>query len=131
MSGYRSNSGKLRLSLISPWAQEGLARVLTFGAQKYAAHNWAKGLSFSETIDSLERHLAALKRGEDIDPESKLPHVDHIQCNAMFLSHYMALPEYRAFDDRWKRGGGRTRQAKDTRRRKRAHRVRRGRSASR
>lgn len=131
MAGVRFNASKPRLSLVSPWAQEGLARVLTFGAQKYAAYNWAKGLSYSETIDSMERHIVALKRGEDIDPESGLPHIDHIQCNAMFLSHFMALPEYRAFDDRWKRGGERTRRAKDTRRRKRAHRVRGRRSASR
>lgn len=98
--GLRSNEGKPRFSLISPWAMEGLARVLTHGAQKYADHNWRKGLSWQETIDSLKRHLAAFERGEDIDPESGLPHVDHITCNATFLSEFQKLG--RGTDDRWK-----------------------------
>lgn len=98
--GLRSNEGKPRFSLISPWAMEGLARVLTHGAQKYADHNWRKGLSWQETIDSLKRHLAAFERGEELDSESGLPHVDHITCNATFLSEFQKLG--RGTDDRWK-----------------------------
>ena len=98
--GFRFNAGKLRLSLSSPWADEGLAAVLTYGANKYAAHNYRKGLSWSETLDSLKRHLSAFIKGEDIDPESGLPHIDHIACNAHFLSHFQKLGS--GVDDRWK-----------------------------
>lgn len=98
--GFRLNAGKLRLSLSSPWADEGLAAVLTYGANKYVAHNYRKGLSWSETLDSLKRHLAAFIKGEDIDPESGLPHIDHIACNAHFLSHFQKLGT--GVDDRWK-----------------------------
>lgn len=101
--GLRFNKDKAyRPELLSPWAIEGLSAVLAFGAKKYASWNWAKGLSWSETLGSLLRHTLALMRGEELDPESGLPHVDHILCNAMFLSHFTKLEQYRKFDDRWR-----------------------------
>jgi len=91
---------KPRMDLLDPWAMEGLAQVLTFGAQKYAAHNWRNGLGISRCIAALHRHLAAIQRGEDVDPESGLPHIDHLGCCWMFISNYMKTrPEQ---DDRWK-----------------------------
>lgn len=81
-------------------ALEGIAHVLTFGARKYVSNNWRGGISYSRIISSLLRHLAAIQRGEDVDPESGLPHIDHVGCNAMFLSFFMKhRPE---LDDRWK-----------------------------
>ena len=101
--GSRFNKDKsFRPELMSPWALEGVSAVLAFGAKKYAADNWAKGLSWRETMGSLLRHVLALLRGEDTDPESKLPHVDHMLCNALFLSHFMKLKQYKKFDDRWR-----------------------------
>lgn len=101
--GLRYNEDKPRHSLISAWAMRGLAAVLTFGAKRYAEHNWRKGLSWAETIDSLERHLEAFKRCEDLDDGPKgsgLPHIDHVLCNAMFLSEFFHLK--RGTDDRWR-----------------------------
>lgn len=105
-TGLRYNKGKPRHSLISPWAMEGLAKVLTYGEKKHTtpeasgADNWRKGLSWRETIDSLKRHLTELEKGNDIDEESKLPHIDLLQCNAMFLSEFFHLK--RGTDDRWR-----------------------------
>lgn len=97
------DGSKPRLDLLDPDALEGLAKVLTFGAQKYAANNWRGGFKYGRTIAALLRHLQALQRGEDIDPESGLPHIDHIGCNWMFLSFFMKHPElYQDNDDRWK-----------------------------
>lgn len=106
--GLRYNAGKVRMSLISPFAAEGLAAILTYGEKKYAAWNWAKGLKYSQTIDSLERHLAAFKKGEDLDPESGLPHIDHVAANVMFLSHFQKCDHYDdgGFDDRFKAMAG-------------------------
>lgn len=80
------NEGKLKWSLVSWKALEPMVKVLMFGANKYEIHNWKKGLSYSTISDSLQRHLNAFMEGEDNDPESKLSHLGHILCNAMFLS---------------------------------------------
>jgi len=101
--GMRFNEAKARMDLIDADALQGLAEVLTFGAKKYAAHNWRNGLSYSETLGSMLRHIAAIQRGEDIDPESGKPHIDHIGCNWMFLSNFTKHPEmYTGFNDIWK-----------------------------
>jgi hypothetical protein len=81
----RFNSGKAQYSLIDLHALEQCARVLEFGAKKYARNNWKKGLPLTQILDSMLRHIAALSSGEFIDPESGLPHIGHIQCNALFL----------------------------------------------
>jgi hypothetical protein len=85
--GNRNNQGKPQWSLVDFPSLEGTVRVLEFGAKKYAPHNWRKGLPTTEICDSLLRHTFAYLNGEDNDPESGLSHVDHIQCNAMFLKH--------------------------------------------
>lgn len=87
-SGARFNAGKAQLSLILE-AQQGLteaARVLEFGAKKYARGNWHKGLSHTRICDSLLRHLTSYLSGEDVDPESGCKHVGHILVNALFLA---------------------------------------------
>ena len=85
--GTKHDQGKPMLNLIDPQAIEGLAAVLTFGAKKYAADNWRGGINNSRLIASLLRHLFAIMRGEMVDPESGLPHIDHVGCNWMFLSN--------------------------------------------
>lgn len=83
----RYNNGKVKYSMIDLTCLEPCAKVLEFGAKKYARDNWKKGLPLSEVLDSLLRHVAALQRGEFIDPESGLSHIGHIQCNALFLGN--------------------------------------------
>tara|TARA_R110000822_G_scaffold125716_4_gene260639 strand:- start:5852 stop:6265 length:414 start_codon:yes stop_codon:yes gene_type:complete len=128
MAGDRFNTGKLKWSLVSWKALAPMVRVLMFGAHKYTtfkrddgsiakgdqiskedskglevvtsgANNWKKGLKCTEVTESLQRHLNAFIDGEDNDPESKLSHVGHILCNAMFLS-YMSMFK-KDMDDRY------------------------------
>lgn len=96
--GLRFNEGKLRFDLTHPVANEGLARVLTIGANKYAERNWEKGMKWSKVVASLKRHLHAFESGEDFDKESGELHVNHILCNAHFLSAYYKIAPQ--FDDR-------------------------------
>lgn len=100
----RFNTGKLKWSLVDFTALGPMVEVLEYGAAKYEAHQWKKGLPVTETCDSLMRHLFAFMGGENNDPESGKPHVGHILCNAMFLSYMLQnKPE---FDDRSLRGCG-------------------------
>ena len=88
-TGVKHDEDKLPLDLLDPVALEGLSRVLQFGAKKYAAHNWRGGISYSRLTAALMRHTFAILRGEYTDPESGLPHIDHVGCCWMFLSHMM------------------------------------------
>lgn len=110
----RFDTGKAQLELISPIAMVGLAKILTFGAKKYAPNNWRKGMSWSRCIGSLKRHLAAFEAGIDLDYDENcegckagtclnhtgLLHIDQILCNAMFLSEYART--HKELDDRYK-----------------------------
>lgn len=88
-TGLKFDQDKPRMDLLDAAALEGLAQVLTFGANKYAAHNWRNGLAYSRLIAAMLRHLFAIQRGERVDPESGLPHIDHVGCCWMFLSNQM------------------------------------------
>lgn len=86
----KHDTGKVRLELLSVPAMEAIAEVMTFGAKKYAAHNWRKGFEWSRLFGAALRHLFAALRGEDKDPESGLPHLAHAGCCIMFLlEHYL------------------------------------------
>lgn len=104
MIGDRKNTGKAPISMVleAKHALIGVAQVLGFGAAKYARGNWRKGLKHTTTADSLVRHLSAYLAGEDLDPESGLPHVDHVLANALFLAeHFRTHPN---LDDRSSEG---------------------------
>lgn len=67
-----------------------IAKVLDFGAKKYAAHNWRKGMEWSRLIASSLRHITSFNDGEDKDPESGLSHLAHAGCCILFLLEYEA-----------------------------------------
>jgi len=77
---------------------EDCARVFEYGMRKYAAWNWARGQAWSIPIGSAMRHLVAMARGEENDPESGLPHRGHAACNLVMLAWY--AQHYQAGDDR-------------------------------
>jgi dATP/dGTP diphosphohydrolase len=105
-AGYKvsmDDPNKVPLTLVWPGFVAGIARVLRFGARKYARGNWMRGMSFSEVLDAMKRHIAKIELGEDIDPETGESHLYHLGCDAMFLSYYQngeRSAEYAAFDDR-------------------------------
>lgn len=80
------DSDKPRMELLPTAPLVGVAQVLTFGARKYAGHNWRKGFDYSRLIGASYRHLSSFNDGEDLDPESGLSHIDHAICTLMFLS---------------------------------------------
>ncbi len=97
-SAVRFNQNKIRYDLLPAFAQEQYASVLTFGAKKYGDHNWKKGMQWTTVLASLERHLEAIKKGEDYDKETGFLHSAHVMCNAGFLTEYYKI--YPQGDDR-------------------------------
>lgn len=80
--------GKPRPELIAPEMIEALGTILGFGAVKYAARNWEKGMDWSRCYGALLRHLNAWWSGEDLDPETGESHLWHASCCLMFLVAY-------------------------------------------
>lgn len=97
--GVKYDSGKIRTDLLSTLAMEEVAKVLTYGAQKYSADNWRHGMSWRRLIGASLRHLFAFMRGEDNDSETGLSHLAHAGCCIMFLLEYQLTRN--GSDDRW------------------------------
>lgn len=90
----RYNQGKPKWSLVHFKSLEPMVKVLMYGANKYAKDNWKNGLDRQEILDSMQRHLAALIDGSEIDPESQEHHIGHIMCNCMFYSFFNVRGEH-------------------------------------
>lgn len=91
MSEFKKfDEGKPRMSLVPPWAIEGVARVMTHGEKKYDACNWLNPTKWSKFLDPALRHVNALEKSEDID-ESGLPTVYHAIAELMMLATVMEL----------------------------------------
>ena len=87
-SGVKFDAGKLPYHLIAPEVLESLAKVLDFGAKKYAPRNWENGMSWSRVFSALMRHMWSWFSGEDKDPETGFSHLEHAACCIMFLVAY-------------------------------------------
>lgn len=84
--GMKYDAGKTRWDLVVWGIVEGIARVLTFGAKKYAPYSWRGVPDAKERYwSALMRHLIEWRQGEWLDPESGMPHLWHAACNLMFL----------------------------------------------
>ena len=88
----KEDAGKLRWSLL-PWRQlEVLVQVMEYGAtKKYAPGSW-RHVENGEAryLDAATRHLAAIHKGEHINPENGLPHLACAACSCLLaLAHRM------------------------------------------
>jgi hypothetical protein len=79
-----------------------LIKVGQFGELKYDTYNYLKGLSISDTLDALKRHLMKYESPyeSDIDEESMQNHLAHVAWNAIVALHmHKTRPD---LDDRYK-----------------------------
>ena len=97
--GIKFDAEKVRLDLVSTLAIEEIAKVLTFGAKKYDAHNWRHGMDWTRLIRATIGHVFAFMRGEDNDSETGLSHLAHAGCCIMFLLEYQITGN--GSDTRW------------------------------
>lgn len=85
-TGSKHDSGKPLMGAVPPNALLAVAKVLTFGAQKYGRDNWQQ-VENAETryMDAALRHINAYQCGEQLDPESGENHLAHAVCSLMFI----------------------------------------------
>lgn len=81
----KHDDGKPRWDLLPFDALEEVAEVLEYGARKYAARNWEKGMAWGRLLRAAIGHLASWAKGKPRDDESGLPHLAHAACNVLFL----------------------------------------------
>lgn len=85
-AGIKHDADKPRMDLLPFNALEEVAKVLTFGAEKYAENGWQKvDHAESRYRAALLRHYCADQRGEKYDKESGLLHAAHMATNAIFI----------------------------------------------
>ena len=82
------SEGKPGVDQIPPQVLLELGRVYEYGQKKYGRDNWLKGTAWSEFYGSALRHVLKWWGGEDIDPESGLPHLSHAMWNIVALEHF-------------------------------------------
>jgi hypothetical protein len=98
----KHDDDKPRYDLL-PWeGLEEVAKVMAFGANKYAAHNWRKGLEWHRLARATIGHVVLWLRGEDNDPESGLSHLGHAGANVLMLLTLVLTKT--GTDTRWKKG---------------------------
>ena len=84
--GTKHDSNKIDLSLVPRVLMEAVAQALQFGEGKYGRYNFRRGFPNHRLIAACLRHVLAYQDGEDLDPESNLPHLAHATaCIAMLL----------------------------------------------
>ena len=84
------DTGKPRVDLVEPTFILGIARILTYGAEKYAPGSWKTNVKdpTNRYYAAAMRHLLAYKRGEIADTETGELHLYHAACNLMFLAYF-------------------------------------------
>lgn len=88
-AGLKYDQEKLDWTLLPSEALDDVIRVMDYGRKKYARDNWRYvSDGYRRYLAAAYRHIAAIHRGEQIDPESGLPHAAHAVCCLMFLNYF-------------------------------------------
>jgi hypothetical protein len=82
--GRKFDEGKTQWSLLPTEAIEAIAKIMMFGAKKYAPGNWKNVEPPMRYIDACYRHLDAWLRGERNDSETGNSHLWHAGCCLVF-----------------------------------------------
>jgi acetone carboxylase gamma subunit len=83
--GKKYDGEKPRMYLLPPKSTQEVAKVLTFGAQKYDEDNWKKLANLQNRYTGAAlRHIFAIMDGEDLDPETECYHEAHAICCLLF-----------------------------------------------
>ena len=99
LQSFQEGNDYALLDFLATVELDDAVKVFEFGAQKYAAWNWAKGMAWSICFGCCLRHAqAALWYERAIDPDSGESHWGHFLCNLIMLDWY--VDHYPEGDDR-------------------------------
>ena len=87
-----------RYDLLPAGPLRAVAELYGKGSEKYADRNWELGYDWSLSFAALNRHLWLFWQGEDIDPETGLPHLAAVAWHALALMEFSV--KHPEFDDR-------------------------------
>lgn len=99
VTGGQKGQKRCQLGALDPDALSWVGSVAGYGSEKYARYNFAKGYAWSLSYDALQRHLMAFWNGENLDPESHLPHLAHACWHCLALMTFSLRG--RGTDDRF------------------------------
>jgi hypothetical protein len=85
MAGTKHDTCKTRYDLVDPEFEQGVAKVMTHGADVYGDRNWEEGILVRRLYAAARRHLDAFITGEDYDPDSELHHLYHCAACLMMM----------------------------------------------
>lgn len=98
--GTKFDTNKPALAYIPKAALYAEGRAFAYGAKKYAAWNYKKGIAITRTLSAAIRHTLQFLDGENMDSESGVNHIGCARANlAMALDTLENHPE---LDDRYK-----------------------------
>ena len=89
MGFTKDDGGKIQPSLVPPRQLFNVTKVFTMGAVKYEPRNYQQCKEPERYYNAFMRHMLAWQLGEDLDPESGLPHLAHATTNLMILAEVM------------------------------------------
>lgn len=87
--GVKHDSNKVEYHHLPTEALESINKALTYGSKKYSDYNWRSGFTWSRPFNAAMRHLWAFWNGQDIDEESKCPHLACAAANILFLLQFL------------------------------------------
>lgn len=95
----RAGRNKARLGLVPAVAFIYESEVMRQGSEQYGEYNWRDTeVNSAVYYDACMRHLLAYWEGQDIDPDSGMPHMAHVRANAgiiMDAEHHGTLVDGR------------------------------------
>jgi hypothetical protein len=91
-NGVKYDDDKIQMELLPLRELREVAKVLTYGAKKYAPDNWKQVPDAKERYaGALLRHFTEYREGNHFDDEArpdKLRHIAQTVCNALFLLYF-------------------------------------------
>ncbi len=96
IGGVKFDHEKLPFELLPPEVEEAITTILQFGAKKYDARNWEKGMLWSRPYAATRRHLLNwfarrdFGHGPGKDKDSGYSDLWHAATNIAFLISYEA-----------------------------------------